>query len=105
LAQAGGGVRAQRQEAHSEKKEGRHFPWKSPGAPNSTGAGAGAGRFAAITMVSRSYSQQKNDYLCKKQKAPAPPGAENNADTRAAALRLPSLSAFLASPRNVARAW
>jgi hypothetical protein len=90
-------------ESHGQKKEGRHFPLGSPPAPqNSTGSGADVGRLAAITMVGGGYSQQKNYSLCKRERAPAPPGAPDNEDTRAA-LRLPNLSAFLASSRNVGR--
>src|SRR5262245_7273009 len=81
------------------KERGAPLPFgKSPGAPNSTGSGAGAGRFAAITMLGGSYSQQKNTSLCKTEKGTRPAGCLNNEDTRAA-LQLPNLSAFLASPR------
>src|SRR5262245_54126645 len=45
----------------SKKKEGRPLPVrKSPGAPYSTGSGAGSSRFAATTILRKGYSPQES---------------------------------------------
>jgi hypothetical protein len=75
--------------ARLKKKEGRPLPYgKSPGAPNSTSPGAGSSRFAHTTILREGYSPQESYSCGQKKKAPAPPGASHNMDTRAAP-RLP----------------
>ena len=79
-----------------KKKEGRPLPHgKSPGAPNSTSSGAGSSRFAETTFLGETYSRNR-PVPVDKRKGTRPDGCLRNRDTRAA-LRLPDMSAFLAS--------